>query len=73
MQEMLRLHGWLEAHVPPTDGDAAVTRISHGDYRWGFGGYHARRSPATAPFHPICACVSSALVPTNPCTSLAHT
>lgn len=33
MPEMLRLHAWLEAHLPPTDGEAGATRISHGDYR----------------------------------------
>lgn len=33
MPEMLQLHAWLEAHIPATDPDASVTRISHGDYR----------------------------------------
>ncbi|KAI7835657.1 hypothetical protein COHA_010449 [Chlorella ohadii] len=33
MPEMLQLHAWLEDNIPPTDPDASVTRISHGDYR----------------------------------------
>jgi len=37
MPEMLQLHAWLQAHIPAGDGDAAATRISHGDYRWAGG------------------------------------
>ena len=33
MPEMLQLHAWLEDNIPPTDPDASVTRVSHGDYR----------------------------------------
>lgn len=35
MPEMMRLHAWLEAHVPATDGAADATCVSHGDYRCG--------------------------------------
>ena len=37
MPEMLQLHAWLEAHIPGTDTDPSLARISHGDYRCVFG------------------------------------
>lgn len=33
MPEMAALIRWLGAHIPATDADPSVTRISHGDYR----------------------------------------
>ena len=33
MPEMAALISWLESHIPTTDNDPALTRISHGDYR----------------------------------------
>lgn len=33
LPEMVHLIQWLEDHIPHSDSDPAVTRISHGDYR----------------------------------------
>ena len=34
LPEMLRLGEWLAAHIPLNDSDPAITRISHGDFRF---------------------------------------
>ncbi|EIE24888.1 acyl-CoA dehydrogenase NM domain-like protein [Coccomyxa subellipsoidea C-169] len=33
LPQMAALISWLEAHIPPEDGDPSATRISHGDFR----------------------------------------
>ncbi|KAK9814257.1 hypothetical protein WJX72_003022 [[Myrmecia] bisecta] len=33
LPQMQSLIAWLETHIPESDGNASVTRISHGDYR----------------------------------------
>ena len=34
LPEMQRLSAWLKDHVPANDEDPAVSRVSHGDFRW---------------------------------------